>query len=405
MTPNHPQTGVGGQIHAFVATLPKLGSMALTLRDPTVGERDNQDALQPESKQWAKLGEKAAEHQVGVDLFVLAQTYVDVASLGQLCRTTGGQLYHYGKFDAQSDTAQLFNDLRWSLMRPQVGVFGVFGVGAPMHAKTLSAHHQPYCVTRNLEQGLEAIARLRVSNGLAVDRYMGALYQRTSTDVEFPVVTSDTALVALLTHEEKLPDSSQACVQFALLYTTTDGHRRVRCVMRDGVLCMYVCCVFVCVFCCVCMYVRQSAYTRTPPHIPAAIHSCFHPLHTSCFLCRAVPAPFPNSVHTLSLPTTSSLGTVFKGADLDSVLAHVARKTAASLPGSTLTAARDAVTKTCVDMLAAYRKHCASTSPSGQLILPESLKLLPLYALGLIKSGLLRCCSAHTCCVVLRHML
>lgn len=39
--------------------------MALTLRDPSLGERDAQDALQPESKQWAKLGEKAAEHQVG----------------------------------------------------------------------------------------------------------------------------------------------------------------------------------------------------------------------------------------------------------------------------------------------------------------------------------------------------
>lgn len=57
--------------------------------------------------------------KVGVHVFVLAQTYVDIASLGQLCRTTGGQLYHYGKFDARSDTAQLFNDLRWSLIRPQ----------------------------------------------------------------------------------------------------------------------------------------------------------------------------------------------------------------------------------------------------------------------------------------------
>lgn len=47
-----------------MATLPKLGSMALTLRDPSLGERDTQGALQPESKQWGKLGERAAEHQV-----------------------------------------------------------------------------------------------------------------------------------------------------------------------------------------------------------------------------------------------------------------------------------------------------------------------------------------------------
>lgn len=62
--------------------------------------------------------------QICVDVFVLAQTYVDIASIGQLCKATGGQLYQYSKFDARSDNAQLFNDLRWNLTRPQVGWVG-----------------------------------------------------------------------------------------------------------------------------------------------------------------------------------------------------------------------------------------------------------------------------------------
>ena len=41
-------------------------------------------------------------------------------------------------------------------------------------------------------------------------------------------------------------------------------------------------------------------------------------------------------------------------------------------------------------MLFTYRKMCASNTAAGQLILPESLKLLPLYVLSLTKSGLLR---------------
>ena len=43
-----------------------------------------------------------------------------------------------------------------------------------------------------------------------------------------------------------------------------------------------------------------------------------------------------------------------------------------------------------VSILYTYRKMCASSTAAGQLILPESLKLLPLYALSLTKHALLR---------------
>jgi protein transport protein SEC24 len=37
-------------------------------------------------------------------------------------------------------------------------------------------------------------------------------------------------------------------------------------------------------------------------------------------------------------------------------------------------------------ILACYRKHCASPTSAGQLILPECLKLLPLYVSCLLKN-------------------
>ena len=40
--------------------------------------------------------------------------------------------------------------------------------------------------------------------------------------------------------------------------------------------------------------------------------------------------------------------------------------------------------------MTAYRKHCASSSSPGQLILPESFKLYPLYALSLLKNTAFR---------------
>jgi protein transport protein SEC24 len=51
---------------------------------------------------------------------------------------------------------------------------------------------------------------------------------------------------------------------------------------------------------------------------------------------------------------------------------------------------REAFTNKCVMTLYSYRKFCATTSSSGQLILPEALKLLPLYTLAAQKCNMLR---------------
>ncbi|KAI5639047.1 sec23/Sec24 helical domain-containing protein [Phthorimaea operculella] len=47
---------------------------------------------------------------------------------------------------------------------------------------------------------------------------------------------------------------------------------------------------------------------------------------------------------------------------------------------------REGLSQRCARSLAAYRRHCASPSSAGQLVLPESMKLLPLYT-----SCMLRC--------------
>ena len=59
--------------------------------------------------------------QICVDLFVTSQGYVDLATLRDLCHLTAGQLYHYHPFSPALDTDQLTNDLRWNVVRPQVG--------------------------------------------------------------------------------------------------------------------------------------------------------------------------------------------------------------------------------------------------------------------------------------------
>ena len=93
-------------------------------------------------------------------------------------------------------------------------------------------------------------------------------------------------------------------------------------------------------------------------------------------------------VHTLSLPVSSAPAALFRGADLDAQFAALLRATTASLSSASasLATAREASTAHCVNLLAAYRKHCAAGSSAGQLILPEALKLLPLYTLAMHKA-------------------
>ncbi|MEW5312483.1 MAG: hypothetical protein WDW38_004115 [Sanguina aurantia] len=92
-------------------------------------------------------------------------------------------------------------------------------------------------------------------------------------------------------------------------------------------------------------------------------------------------------VQTLALPVTDSISNVFKGADLDAQICAIGRRLAAAMPGQPLLASRESVTTSTVAVLHAYRKYCASQSSSVQLILPEALKLLPLYGLALLKSN------------------
>ncbi|PSR84680.1 Protein transport protein Sec24-like, partial [Actinidia chinensis var. chinensis] len=86
-------------------------------------------------------------------------------------------------------------------------------------------------------------------------------------------------------------------------------------------------------------------------------------------------------VSTLSLPCTSVLSNLFRSADLDTHFACFLKQAAIEIPSSPLSLVREQVLNLCINILHSYRKFCATVSSSGQLVLPEALKLLPLYTL------------------------
>ncbi|CAI8605195.1 unnamed protein product [Vicia faba] len=286
----------GGKLMVFQSVLPSIGIGALSAREAegrtniSAGEKEAHKLLQPSDKTLKDLAVELAEYQVCVDVFVTTQTYVDIASISAIPRTTGGQVYYYYPFSALSDPAKLYNDLRWNVTRPQ---------------------------------GFEAVMRVRCSQGIQVQEYYGNFCKRIPTDVDLPGIDCDKTFMVTLKHDDKLQDGSECAFQCALLYTTVYGQRRIR-------------------------------------------------------------------VITLSLPVTSMLSNLFRAADLDTQFCCFLKQAASEIPSKPLPLVREQVTNLCTNALYSYRKFCATVSSSGQLILPEALKLLPLYTLALTKSTGLR---------------
>jgi len=94
-------------------------------------------------------------------------------------------------------------------------------------------------------------------------------------------------------------------------------------------------------------------------------------------------------IHTLQLPVTTSLSNIFRYTEIDAVT-NLLLKQAVSTVLSGNGDFKDKIVRSCVNMLHAYRVNCASMTSAGQLILPESLKLLPLYVGSIRKMAAFR---------------
>jgi protein transport protein SEC24 len=286
----------GGKLLVFQSVLPSVGIGSLSLREAegrtnvSSADKEPHKLLQPADKTLKTMAMEFAEYQVCVDVFLTTQTYVDIASIAVVPRTTGGQIYYYYPFSAVADPAKLYNDLRWNLSRPQ---------------------------------GFEAVMRVRCGQGLQVQEYSGNFCKRVPTDIDLPAIDSDKTLMVTFKHDDKFQEGAECGFQCAVLYTTVHGQRRIR-------------------------------------------------------------------VINLSLPCTTVLGNLFRSADLDSQFSCFLKQAANGIPTAPLAQVREQIVSHCINILGSYRKFCASISSSGQLILPEALKLLPLYTLALIKSVGLR---------------
>ncbi|KAI0598391.1 hypothetical protein F4775DRAFT_592386 [Biscogniauxia sp. FL1348] len=191
----------GGKMVCSLCALPTWGPGRLFMRDDgnyPGGEIDKK-LFTTEHPAWKKVAERMVASGVGIDFFLATPSggYLDVATIGHVSSTTGGETFFYPNFVAGRDNAKLSLEIK-------------------------------HTVTR--ETGYQALMKVRCSNGLQISAYHGNFVQHTfGADLEIGVIDADKAVGVTFGYDGKLDSKLDAHFQSALLYTTASGQRRVRC--------------------------------------------------------------------------------------------------------------------------------------------------------------------------------
>ncbi|XP_048026353.1 protein transport protein Sec24C isoform X4 [Megalobrama amblycephala] len=188
--------------------------------------------------------------------------------------------------------------------------------------------------------GFDAVMRVRTSTGIRATDFFGSFYMSNTTDVELAGLDCDKTVTVEFRHDDKLSEETGALMQCAVLYTTCNGQRRLR-------------------------------------------------------------------IHNMAVNCCSQLADLYRNCETDTIINFFAKYAYRSVLSSPTKNVRDSLVNQCAQILACYRKNCASPSSAGQgsgstadgkrsaadisqLILPECMKLLPVYLNCVLKSDILQ---------------
>ena len=188
---------IGGKMSVFQSVLPTLGDGALVPREnmSLMGTHDEVKLLRPGTTWYKDTAVEFSRAQISVDMFLFPRAYVDAASLSELCKVTAGTLHTYPGFRHEADGPRLESELGRAL---------------------------------TLHTAFEAVMRIRCTRGMRISNFYGNFFVRGTDLLALPNCTSDSVFGFDLVHDEPHVTSSVVTVQCALLYTSSEGERRIR---------------------------------------------------------------------------------------------------------------------------------------------------------------------------------
>lgn len=188
---------IGGKLMLFQSAAPSLGIGKIKARDnPALYGTDREYALRtPDDPFYKRFSAEASRFQICIDIFACGSAYQDLPSLGALSRYTGGQIYYYPGFAADKDGVKLQAEVKRNLTR---------------------------------ETTWEAVMRIRCSKGLRISAFHGHFFVRSTDLLALPTCDADKSFAVEISHEETVLTNQVAYLQAALLYTSSQGERRIR---------------------------------------------------------------------------------------------------------------------------------------------------------------------------------
>ncbi|RXG54280.1 Protein transport protein Sec24C [Armadillidium vulgare] len=292
--------GRPGKLFVFHSSLPQTeGSGKLKNREDRklLGTDKEKTVLTPQTTHYNNLAQELVGVGCGVDFFIFNENYVDLATIGQVARLTGGQCYKYTYFQPNRDSERLFEDLRLN-------------------------------ISRNI--AFDSVMRVRTSTGVRPVEFFGHIFMSNTHDIELAVIDSNKAIAVEIKHDDKITEEDGVYIQVALLYTSVGGQRRLR-------------------------------------------------------------------ILNLALNICTQLADLYKNCELDTLMNFFGKQAMFKFLESSAKQIKENLVARAAQILACYRKNCASPSSVGQLILPELMKLLPLYVNCLAKCDALSGGQDLTC--------
>uniref|UniRef100_A0A8C7H9V8 SEC24 homolog D, COPII coat complex component n=1 Tax=Oncorhynchus kisutch TaxID=8019 RepID=A0A8C7H9V8_ONCKI len=92
-------------------------------------------------------------------------------------------------------------------------------------------------------------------------------------------------------------------------------------------------------------------------------------------------------IHNLSLNCSAQLSELYKSCETDALINFFAKSAYRAMLNQPLKTVKEILVNQAAHMLACYRKNCASPSAASQLILPDAMKVFPVYLNSLLKTG------------------
>jgi protein transport protein SEC24 len=188
---------LGGKLCLFQSCLPSLGEGALKMREnPRLIGTEKEHTLLNAEDPWYKTNAiDFSRLQVAVDTFLFSSQYTDLATLSVLSRYTAGQCYYYPGFNQARDGKKFQTDL--------------------MHDLTRST-------------AFESVMRVRATRGMRFSNFYGNYYVRGTDLLALPNCTSDSSFSLDMSYDEAQLQAQAVSIQSALLYTSSNGERRIR---------------------------------------------------------------------------------------------------------------------------------------------------------------------------------